>query len=43
VDESDFSAEDVAGKVWLPLDQVWKTLEAAGLSGFSRMLRLGSN
>ena len=30
VDESDLSAENVAGKVGLPLDQVWKTLVARG-------------
>jgi len=30
VDESDLSAEKVAGKVGLPLDQVWKTLVARG-------------
>lgn len=30
VDEADLSAENVAGKVGLPLDQVWKTLVARG-------------
>jgi Cys-tRNA(Pro)/Cys-tRNA(Cys) deacylase len=30
VDESDLSAENVAAKVGLPLDQVWKTLVARG-------------
>ena len=30
VDETDLSAENVAGKVGLPLDQVWKTLVARG-------------
>ncbi len=30
VDESDLSAENVAVKVGLPLDQVWKTLVARG-------------
>jgi Cys-tRNA(Pro)/Cys-tRNA(Cys) deacylase len=30
VDEKDLSAENVAGKVALPLDQVWKTLVARG-------------
>jgi Cys-tRNA(Pro)/Cys-tRNA(Cys) deacylase len=30
VDEADFSAENVAGKVGLPLDQVWKTLVSRG-------------
>jgi Cys-tRNA(Pro)/Cys-tRNA(Cys) deacylase len=30
VDESDLSAENVAGKVGLPLDQVWKTLVVRG-------------
>jgi Cys-tRNA(Pro)/Cys-tRNA(Cys) deacylase len=30
VDESDLSAENVANKVGLPLDQVWKTLVARG-------------
>jgi Cys-tRNA(Pro)/Cys-tRNA(Cys) deacylase len=30
VDESDLSAENVARKVGLPLDQVWKTLVARG-------------
>lgn len=30
VDEDDLSAENVAGKVGLPLDQVWKTLVARG-------------
>jgi Cys-tRNA(Pro)/Cys-tRNA(Cys) deacylase len=30
VDESDLSAETVAAKVGLPLDQVWKTLVARG-------------
>jgi Cys-tRNA(Pro)/Cys-tRNA(Cys) deacylase len=30
VDESDLSAETVASKVGLPLDQVWKTLVARG-------------
>jgi Cys-tRNA(Pro)/Cys-tRNA(Cys) deacylase len=30
VDEADLSAENVAGKVSLPLDQVWKTLVARG-------------
>jgi len=30
VDEKDLSAENVAGKVGLPLDQVWKTLVARG-------------
>jgi len=30
VDESDLSAENVAGKVRLPLDQVWKTLVVRG-------------
>jgi Cys-tRNA(Pro)/Cys-tRNA(Cys) deacylase len=30
VDEADLSAENVASKVGLPLDQVWKTLVARG-------------
>jgi len=30
VDEADLSAENVARKVALPLDQVWKTLVARG-------------
>ena len=30
VDENDLSAENVASKVGLPLDQVWKTLVARG-------------
>jgi Cys-tRNA(Pro)/Cys-tRNA(Cys) deacylase len=30
VDETDLSAENVAAKVGLPLDQVWKTLVARG-------------
>jgi Cys-tRNA(Pro)/Cys-tRNA(Cys) deacylase len=30
VDEEDLSAENVAGKVGLPLDQVWKTLVVRG-------------
>jgi Cys-tRNA(Pro)/Cys-tRNA(Cys) deacylase len=30
VDEADLSAENVAGKVGLPLDQVWKTLVVRG-------------
>ena len=30
VNESDLSAENVAGKVGLPLDQVWKTLVVRG-------------
>jgi Cys-tRNA(Pro)/Cys-tRNA(Cys) deacylase len=30
VDEADLSAENVAAKVGLPLDQVWKTLVARG-------------
>jgi Cys-tRNA(Pro)/Cys-tRNA(Cys) deacylase len=30
VDENDLSAENVAAKVGLPLDQVWKTLVARG-------------
>jgi Cys-tRNA(Pro)/Cys-tRNA(Cys) deacylase len=30
VDKADLSAENVAGKVGLPLDQVWKTLVARG-------------
>jgi Cys-tRNA(Pro)/Cys-tRNA(Cys) deacylase len=30
VDEADLSAENVANKVGLPLDQVWKTLVARG-------------